>query len=199
MSVEANNSRRTVSIFVKIAVLFHVLCITIWALPNPPQTPRKLVGSDHLLDYNQRILKESFIRHYLIWSGTWQYWDMFSPNPANRDVWIDAVITYDNGDILRYRYPRIYELDLFHKYLKERYRKFLERSEPEEYQWVWPSFAQRIALEATSDKNNLPKTVLLRRYWRVANPPGQPTQFGYNMYPYYTYLVDQKKLREVLR
>lgn len=199
MSEEAPKPRRTVSIFIKIAVIFHALSITIWALPNPPDEPRTIKGSDWILFYNQRYLKESFVKHYLIWSGTWQYWDMFSPNPSNRDIWIDAVVTYDNGEVLRYRYPRMYELNLFEKYLKERYRKYLERSEPEDFAWVWPTFAQRIALEATRDKHNLPKTVLLRRYWRLANPPGQPTQVGYNMYPYYTYLVDQQKLSEILR
>lgn len=198
-----------VNIVIKILVIFHLAAITIWSLPDPrkevmeekifrdPQghlVKAEPTGTDWLLYWNWKYLKTSPIKYYLMSSGVWQYWDMFAPNPSNWDGYVDAVVTYKDGTEKQYQYPRMRKLGIVERYFKERYRKFLERAHTDQYSWMWPFFAQRIAMEACTDKNNPPVQVKLRRHWREIQPPDQPQPKEYNTYQYYVHDVDQDKL-----
>ena len=158
-------------------VVFHVFAITVWALPKPSDAILKgkqpPVGTDWLLYWNARYLKESMPeRLYCATTGLWQYWDMFSPN------------------------PRMYLLPLPQKYPYERYRKFFERAHAEDYRFLWPLFAQRVALLCDTNPKNPPVKVVLRRHWRPVAPPGKIQQQNYNEYEYFTYAVDLDLLRK---
>lgn len=192
---------------VKVFVLFHAIFILIWSFPvasreawveyekDPiPRTPQEF--SSALLIWGHQI-KNSPLRPYMASTGLWQYWDMFSPNPANLDYWIDAVITYQDGSKKIHKYPRMKELPLLQKYLKERYRKFTERStmDDPDSRMRYPYFAQRLALEAFTDPNNPPVNVELRRHARRIQPPSKVTPDGYETVMFYDYVVDQAKLR----
>lgn len=181
--------------WVKALVAFHAFAILMWALPSPPSRPW---GSDVLLMYDQR-LKDSFLRYYLTTTGFWQYWDMFSPNPADTDIWCDTIVTFKDGTKKLYKYPRMKELSIPVKYFKERYRKFYERVNQDKNKYLWPTFAQRIALENYRDPNNPPVEVRLRRHFRVIPPPGKPVPKDYTVYEYYVHVVDQRKLRSQAR
>lgn len=205
---------KRVSPAVKLFVLIHLVAITSWALPNAPayiqkksnplaldtrtaQTTARSLGaaiSDGTLFYNQRYLKTSPLKYYTMFSGFWQYWDMFSPNPASIDFYGTAEITYKDGTKMPYTYPRMYELDNAHKYVSERYRKFYERAHLEQYRWEWPIFAQRVALVNYTNPNNPPVEVSLTRHWLFIAPPGKPQKTEYSSYKYFTYKVDQAKL-----
>src|SRR4051812_8909092 len=100
-------AEKRVAWWVKAFVAFHVLAITAWTLPlapkeyrseggKPPKTPLDIstksvpdfftsvaeYGKYGLLLGNQKYLKDSPVQFYLLSTGFWQYWDMFSPNPA---------------------------------------------------------------------------------------------------------------------
>lgn len=198
---EPKTRARRVSPWVKAWVLFHILAIAVWSLPLPPQTVldgrARPAGTEWLLLFAAR-LKGTPFRYYLISTGLWQYWDMFSPNPSDYDVWVDAIVTYSDGSRMRLVYPRMAELSLGEKYLKERYRKFLERVEPNAYDWVWPWFAQRLAYEAWTDPRNPPARVTLRRHWRIVQPPGRP-QEPERRFAFFEYVVDPDELRRMAR
>jgi hypothetical protein len=183
--------RRGVSIWIRIAVFLHVFAVFVWTLPRPPQKP---MGSDYILVFNQK-LKESAIKDYLIPTGFWQYWDMFSPNPSNLDNWCDAEVIYQNGEIRRYQYPRMKLLPVGQKYVMERFRKYYERAYQDANSYLWPHFAQRIALINFDDPKNPPVKVRLYRHWRFIRPPNEPQQQDYNSAMYFEYVVDQAKLR----
>ena len=131
------------------------------------------IVSDGSLFENDRYVKDSPLKFYLLFTGFWQYWDMFSPNPASIDFYGTATITYKNGDKKLYTFPRMFTLGIPQKYVSERYRKFYERAHTEADNWEWPTFAQRVALVNYKDLSNPPVTVLLTRHWYVVPLPEQ--------------------------
>ena len=175
------------------------------ALSDLGQDGRNLLGgardigrniSDGSLMYNDLYVKQCPIKYYTLSTGFWQYWDMFSPNPASIDFYGTATVFYQNGSSVLYHYPRMYDLSIPKKYVSERYRKFYERAHTEEDSYIWPVFAQRIALINYSDPNNPPVRVVLTRHWLPIAPPGKPQQQDYNSYNYYTYTVDLDRLKQ---
>jgi hypothetical protein len=183
---------RRVSVFIKIFVAIHIVAITSWSLPTSPkneklgidktnaktvfQSTGRLI-SDGTLYLNDNYVKDSPLKFYLLFTGFWQYWDMFSPNPAGIDFYGTYTITYMNGSKQEYTFPRMYELPISKKYITERYRKFYERAHTEGDKWEWPIFAQRVALAHYTDKNNPPVSVALTRHWYTIT---YPEDLGYS-------------------
>ncbi|HLK15288.1 MAG TPA: hypothetical protein VKT78_10820 [Fimbriimonadaceae bacterium] len=204
-----------VSPWVKAFVAFHLVAITIWAVPNPPEAYKngrqqwKLqTGSfqeftkslnDGVRVLNQTRLRTSLIKYYDMPTGLWQYWDMFAPNPANIDWYGDAEVIYKDGSRKIYQYPRMFDLGIGQKYFMERFRKFYERAHDDANAYVWPAFAQRVALLSTTDPNNPVVEVHLRRHWLEIMPPDKPQPTDYKSYEYFRYPVDNAKLQRDLR
>jgi hypothetical protein len=179
--------RKRVSVFIKIFVVMHLIAIISWCLPPPPKgkpgpidtsTPLKAVQgagrviSDGTLYVNNAYVKQSPAKFYLLFTGFWQYWDMFSPNPSNIDFYGTAMITYRDGATKPYNFPRIYTMGVPEKYVSERYRKYYERAHTEDDKWIWPTFAQRVALLNYNNPMNPPvKVVLTRNFYRIPQPP----------------------------
>jgi hypothetical protein len=194
--------QRRVPWWVKIAVLFHAFMILSWSIPPPARAivqgvtePR---GEEYLLVANQKF-KLSPFANYMTVTGFWQSWDMFAPNPASVDIWCHADIEYADGTEVRYNYPRMKDLPIPKKYVKERYRKFYERVNQDDNAYIWPYFAQRIAMINTYDPKNLPVKVRLTRHWMTIPPPDKPLPTEYSTYTFYEYLVDIGKLKHDLR
>lgn len=207
---EAGKPKR-VSGWVKAFVYFHLASITIWSIPAPPTefANKPVFKSGNMQDFCRsinyeirlfadRYLKPSIVRLYLLPTGFWQYWDMFAPNPASTDMWCDAVVKYQDGSTKIYQYPRMYLLSIPVKYEKERYRKFYERAHLDDYSYLWPQFAQRIA-HVMDNPNDPPVEVSLRRHWQVVAPPGQPTPTHYQSFTYFNYSVNQQVLTDQRR
>jgi len=184
--------------YVKAFVVFHLIAITIWALPNPPANvqsgEQKPIYSDYLLFWNWKWLKPlTPVQVYNSTTGFWQYWDMFAPNPASTDIYCDAEVVFKDGTKKHYQYPRMYLLGIGQKYVNERYRKYFERVNQEQYSYLWPLFAQRIAY-LNDNRQNPPVTVRLKRYWRPVAGPGMVQQPDYNSYLFYEHAVDRRQL-----
>lgn len=227
-ALEADNGSKTAKEpnarwWVKVLLFLHVVAITSWALPKAPNgmmngTVPLGVNSDSLLYLNDKYMKSSPEALYVLATGTWQSWDMFSPNPANTDIWCDAKVTFRNGSEMVYQYPRIYNLPLLIKYPKERFRKFFEHANTDER--LWPTFARTVALQVYEDRNNPPTKVVLRRHfyqipkekpfnvycfelWNSVKArkvtmenllPSNPQIPPYSEYEYFTYKVNQAEL-----
>lgn len=215
---------RTLPWWVRPFVLFHLLAITVWTLPPPApgiangslspsidtDSPGDIVRTlvpfihDELLLSAYRIkepgegnpsLASRAVRGYLDWTGLWQYWDMFAPNPSNLDLWVDAEVTFQDGTRRVQTYPRMANLPIPQKYAMERFRKFLERANAEAFDFLWAPFAQHMALEAFADPDNPPVRVVLIRHFRYIQPPSKPTPEAYTAVRYFEYDVDQTALR----
>ena len=182
-----NTSR--VSFLVKALVALHIVAITVWSLPHapgrakPPTNPVER-ASDAVLSANERYLKPTPIRQYVLATGFWQYWDMFAPNPSSTDLYGTAEIEFRGGATLDYTFPRMAEMSLSQRYVNERYRKFYERAQLKEFDYLWPDFARRVAEKNAFDPSNPPMRVRLIRNWLHVAPPGeaQPTTYASQVY-----------------
>lgn len=200
--------KKTVHPVVQGAVLLHLLLVVSWTLPRVPDdiqsgevtlTPQTSVtrAGDWLLVGNDRFRWETpGVKQYMLSTGFWQYWDMFAPNPANVDFWLDTVVTYEDGTERVVPYPRMKTMSIPEKFFNERFRKFTERVNPDEFAWKWPTFAQRMALIAYTDPANPPKIVVLRRHFMVFPHMSQPKPTEYTTYAFFSHVVDQERLRK---
>jgi hypothetical protein len=215
---EEPGAKRNAPIWVKIFVPLHIIAITSWSLPYVPEkfmgekpqvklgiktgSPKEFFQStaefitNEFLLANQLYVKQSPLKMYLLTTGYWQYWDMFSPNPASVDQYSDAVVYYKDGTKKKYQYPRIFTMSLGQKFMMERWRKYFERAGSKDYQYLWPVFGQRIALMNFDDPKNPPVQVELHRHEMVINPPGEPINHDYSDTMYWTYRVDLDALRK---
>jgi hypothetical protein len=187
-------------VWLKVLVALHVFAITIWAIPNATDEAlsgkRDPIGTEWLLYWNNKHVKRlKPVQTYLFATGFWQYWDMFSPNPSQTDLWVDAIVTYKDGSEKVYQYPRIYLLSIPEKFMKERYRKFYERVNQDQHPQLWAPFAQRIA-NLNDNPANPPVTVKLRRHWKQILAPGKKQPDEYKEFIYYVHAVDPKKLAQ---
>ena len=195
-AVDPTSPRRT-PWWVKAFVPFQIFCVIVWTLPTRNVDAKFVpMGTDHLLIFNQMKLRQiPVVRAYMVSTGFWQYWDMFSPNPAQRDYYGDATVRYRDGKVERYAYPRIADLPILDKYPAERYRKFFERAHLEPNVYLWLPFAQTIARKVDKYPGNPPVQVTLNRHWRDVAAPGKPQATAYSSYAYYVYVVEAAVLR----
>lgn len=189
---------RGVSPWIKALVLIHLAGVVSWALPRPRReilvgeaSPR---GSDHLLVWGNELRQWAPLSAYTQATGSWQYWDMFAPDPAQIDQYADAIVVLRDGTQVIVGYPRMYELGLGDKYLKERYRKFFERAGDQNHSYLWPRFALLLAREAYIDRNNPPVSITLRRHKLLIVPPGKPQPTKYTDEPYFRYFLSPGEL-----
>ncbi len=201
---------RKVNPIVKALVVLHALLILSWTLPRAapavangtiPPTPENVLQApvDFALAANDRFKADSPTRHYLMSTGLWQYWDMFAPNPADTDIWFDAIVTHRSGKTAVQPYPRMKSLSIPEKYVRERYRKFMERINRDGVDdWKRPQFAQRMALLATRDPADPVVRVVLRRHFRTVKGPAKPVPRDYTTVEFFTWVVDQSQLRRDL-
>jgi hypothetical protein len=199
---------------VKIFVPLHIVAITAWSLPNAPdayrtnprllkiktgsvketvQSSAEMLRNGFLLG-NERYVKDSPLKFYLLVTGFWQYWDMFSPNPASVDVYATIFVNYADGTKKQYPYPRVYDLPIQQKFMKERWRKFFERAGTSDYRYLWQPFGQKVARDMYTDPKNPPVSVELHRHELVVAPPGAPVNTKYSDELFYTVYVDRAVL-----
>jgi|ERR1044072_613571 hypothetical protein len=215
MPVNEPKPARNAPLWIKIWLPLHIIAITAWSLPYAPASyrdspnkfkikgntlPQKMQSSAEMLRNgflygNEKYVKNSPLKQYLLFTGFWQYWDMFSPNPASVDNYATIVVNYANGAKKNYPYPRIYDLPLHEKFMKERWRKFFERAGTGEFSFLWKPFGNFVALSMFDDPKNPPVSVELHRHQLVIAPPGKPVNTEYSDELYYTVFIDQAELR----
>jgi hypothetical protein len=196
---------------VKAWVLFHIFMIVSWSLPKPPDRVMDDVppkgAAEVVRDAPNYLLKANWwfkgtpFHYYLDTPGFWQYWNMFSPNPANVDAWLDAEVEFADGTQMVYKYPRMQDLSVFERYFKERYRKFVENVHGDRFTYKWPMVAQAIAYASYQGDGNLPVKVTLRRHFKeikpltTFSPPPDYKEPEYQMYEFFVYMVDTEKIK----
>jgi hypothetical protein len=109
-------------------ILFHLVAIACVAIPA-----KALAGA-----------KDLFMP-YMRWSGLFQSWDMFAPEPQSVDSYMKAVVITRDHHIKVWAFPRMEELSLFEKFRKERYRKFAEVLPQPQFAPLWPDVASHVA------------------------------------------------------
>ncbi len=149
---------QTVKWPVKVWWIAHVILITLWCLPRAPQAVRqgRVSGGvgDMFLNWNENTVRSGPTHYYLTSTGLWQYWDMFAPDPLQVDYFVTSDIQFQDGTVKRVDFPRMSQMNIGQKYVKERYRKYIERAHSDEYVYLWPVVSQWLATQATTGSNN---------------------------------------------
>lgn len=163
-------------------LLFHIVVISCWCLP----TNSLIVAA-----INARV------RPYLLWSGLFQHWDMFAPDPLSLNGSVEAQITFQDGRTRTWKFPRMQDLGFVERYEKERYRKFAEYLRADTNPALWPDAARFIA-RLNDSPSNPPAAVVLVRYWSAMGTPG--SDGSYHPGPrqgnvFFAYLVKPEDLR----
>lgn len=143
-------------ILINAFLVWHLFAVTIWLLPESE-------------------LRQSWfglVSPYMTLTGFMQSWSMFSPNPAGIEVHVEARITYAEGRVRSWFYPRMASLGYIERYRHERFRKLIEMAQPDENRMVWPSLARYAARRNNLYPGNPPVFVALVQHFRPIPPPG---------------------------
>jgi hypothetical protein len=140
-------------------ILFHLIAITCWAVP-----------SNFWLVAGVREL----VRPYMLWTGLFQSWDTFAPDPLAVNSYVKAVVVTRDRKIHVWAFPRMEELSFGERYRKERYRKFTEVMLQEKNAAIWPDIAKHIA-RSFNNQTDPPDKVFLIQYQREITPGADET------------------------
>lgn len=167
----AKERPRWLRVLLKSLFAFHICAIVSWTLPEAPHPVRSKAVPAQPMDYpllvNQEFVKFGVFRPYVLTFGVWQSWDMFAPNPSNRDVWGSAKIEFADGSVKDWVYPRMKAYGYVEKYMKERYRKFWERVNLDNWYYLRQPTCEWIAHINNTDPNNPPVKVTLYMHLKI--------------------------------
>jgi len=135
----------------------------------------------------------SIARPYLVYTGLFQKWDMFAPDPSKVNQFVAARIVYRDGASAVWKFPQMEDLGYRDRYVMERYRKyandclFLDANAG-----IWLDAARWVSRK-NARPGNPPVSVALVRYWSVVPPPGpngETAESPWNQYVFFRYNVE---------
>ena len=96
----------------------------------------------------------------MLWSGLFQSWDTFAPNPIAVNSFVEAVVITQSHQQKVWAFPRMNHLGFAERYEKERYRKFAEVLPAPANAILWPGVATHIA-RLFDNPSDPPEMILL--------------------------------------
>ena len=144
-------------------IVWQIFCVAIWLMP-PSWT---IVGDILPADGSGPV------RAYMTITLFMQSWQMYAPNPDNRDIWIDAKVQYKDGTTRLWALPRVKDMSYARRYPAERLRKWVEVASRNAT--LWYPLARYAARSCDTNPANPPVTVVLRQHVRLTPPLGRPT------------------------
>jgi hypothetical protein len=177
--------RRALSLARNIAInfflVFHIVTITFWCLP---------INSALVLECREIVWP------YFLWTGLFQSWDAFSPNPRATNNYLEALIIYRDGSTEYWTFPRMQLLGLTERYYRERYRKFEENLLEAEHSGLWPDAARHVA-RFHSGGSVPPATVMLLVRWSniIQHDDGTFERTPWDTHVFFSYTVTPEDLK----
>lgn len=135
-------------------ILFHLIAIACWALP---------------LNFSPVKDVREFVRPYMLWTGLFQSWDTFAPDPKAINSYLEAVAITQNRKQKVWVFPRMEQLGYGARYREERYRKFAEVLPQRSLSAMWPDVAQRVT-RLFDDPSDPPAVILLIQFQAPIQP-----------------------------
>jgi hypothetical protein len=107
------------------------------------------------------------------YAGLWQTFAVFVPNPRRTNIYLDALISFDDGKSTIWQFPRLEQMSILQRLQKERYRKFgNDHAYLADEKMLWPDLA-RFAAKQAQRPGAAAVSVTLRRHLQ-AIPPFNP-------------------------
>jgi hypothetical protein len=144
--VQAALRQRIGRVAINAFIVFHLIVIICAALPIDPAPIVEIRG---------------LLWPYVLWTGLFQRWDMFAPDPPTINSYIKAVVIDQDRHIHVWPFPRMEELPLGERFQKERYRKFADVLPQPQMAPLWPYVARRIAGQFDGQAGALDKVMLI--------------------------------------
>jgi hypothetical protein len=162
-------------------IIFHLVAIACWAIP---------------IHIRVTSAVKEFVRPYFVWSGLFQTWDMFSPQPKSGNVYLEAVILYRDGTSELWTFPRMEQLNFRERYFKERYRKYEEILNSDDYFALRPDAARYLARMKSTPANPVQSVILVARSSEIIPRNDESYDRGpWNVRVLYTLDVRREDLR----
>lgn len=140
-------------------VLLHLTAVATSALPPSESAMRRQILG--LFD------------PYLNGLALAQQWGMFAPHPPLDNFDVIATVTFRDGRVIQWVFPRMQDLGLVSRYQKERFRKWREYVRCDGSSVIWPDAAVWVARRCFADSRNPPLSVRLTRSWtEIPQPSG---------------------------
>lgn len=139
---------------ITVFILVHLYIMVFWGLP----------GSRF------RSYMVQPVQDYVLKSGLWHSWDMFSPDPLAMNYRIHAQVFFQDGSLTIWEFPRMEKLGYFERYRKERFRKWRERVRQDSYGAIWDDTARFIARLHNSPTNRPVRVILVRQWEGIPAP-----------------------------
>ena len=140
-------------------ILFHLIVISCYAIPW---------GIAPVRDVKELALP------YLRWSGLFQSWDFFAPNPKSVNNYLEADVITQKHHQKVWVFPRMEQLSYGERYRKERYRKFAEVLPLQINAPLWPGVAEHVA-RIFASPTDPPAMVLLIQFQAPINLEVRPS------------------------
>ena len=164
-------------------IAFHLFAVIAWAVP---------------LDTPLIVQCREAVKGYMLWTGLFQKWDMFAPDPSKLNNYVTATVIYRDGRTSEWSFPRMETLGIVDKYFKERYRKYAcDNLRIDSRAGLWPDAARYIA-RANTNPSAQPLEVDLVRHWSEVPPPlrtGEAPPSPWNEFTYFRYAVQPGDLQ----
>jgi hypothetical protein len=135
-------------------IFVHLIAITLWAIPY---------------DFSFIVRARELIQPYMRWTGLFQTWNMFAPNPIPENMHIKAVVITEHHHIHVWDYPRMDQLSFEERYRKERYLKFAEKLLEDRNSLLLADVVKHIA-RFYDDPADPPEKVILLKYEAEIRP-----------------------------
>lgn len=137
-------------IFLQGFIFLHLLMIAVWSFPTE-------------MKYKAPI--DHFFESYMYFTGLWQGWDMFAPNPRSTLLRMDASVYFQDGSRKIWEFPQMEKLSLFERFQKERFRKWAhDNVRLDNSSGLWKPTGEYIARQFKDPLNPVTR-VELSRYW----------------------------------
>jgi len=111
-----------------------------------------------------------FVLPYMLWTGLFQSWNTFAPDPKEENSYIKAVVMTQNHHMHVWAFPLMEQLSFGERYRKERYRKFTEVLPEQANAALWPDVAKHLAWQFNSPTDPPDKVMLIQ--FQTAIKPG---------------------------
>lgn len=181
LPAQSQRPQKAKRIAINAFIIFHLIAIFCWSIPvNNPLI---------------HFVKES-VRPYLVWSGLFQSWDMFSPDPKSVNSYLEAVVIYADGTSQLWSFPRMELLGPRDRYFKERYRKYEENLQNNDFADLWPDAARYIARLNSDSTHRVQKVLLVVRWSDIIPRSDNAYDRGpWDVNVFYTYTVKPEDLQ----
>ena len=132
------------------------------------------------------------------WSGLWQGWAMFAPNPVAEDIYVSAIAYFEDNSNTTWVLSKMDDLSYGERYAKERWRKWAnDNLRQDSNRSIWQPSAEYLAGKM---QERTPKRIIrldLIRHWHpTAVPYGSdliPEREGWKKFVFYTLNRNTKK------